>query len=214
MALTPIGFRWKVTGLQPTPCGMIATAAGGSGGVAAAVVTVIGRPLPTISETTTAFTNVSSTNTSPEKGSYNNGVERSDQRVENDPPTAEMSVAYPSTANQSSTVRTTISRRKTQNSADSKRERKAAKTLAIITGAFVCCWLPFFILAVLIPACDHCDISPLAMSFCLWLGYFNSTLNPIIYTIFSPEFRHAFKRLLCRRKNSIRRRTRHMGVRR
>lgn len=218
MALTPLGFRWKVTGLQPTPCGMIATAAGGSGGVAAAVVTVIGRPLPTISETTTAFTNLSSTNTSPEKGSYGNGVEKNKDRsnVENDPPTAELSIAnYPSSAGATTTsVRTTISRRKNQNSADSKRERKAAKTLAIITGAFVCCWLPFFILAVLIPACDHCDISPLAMSFCLWLGYFNSTLNPIIYTIFSPEFRHAFKRLLCRRSRSgIRRRTRH-GVRR
>lgn len=42
------------------------------GGLAAAMVGVIGRPLPTISEattttTTTAVTNVSSTNTSPEK---------------------------------------------------------------------------------------------------------------------------------------------------
>lgn len=36
-------------------------------------------------------------------------------------------------------------------------------------------------------------------------------LFQVIYTIFSPEFRHAFKRLLCGRRNSIRRRT---GVRR
>nr|XP_023025372.1 5-hydroxytryptamine receptor-like [Leptinotarsa decemlineata] len=79
-----------------------------------------------------------------------------------------------------------------------KRERKAAKTLAIITGAFVMCWLPFFILALLLPLCrDSCNISGYIMSFALWLGYFNSTLNPVIYTIFSPEFRQAFKRILC-----------------
>lgn len=188
---------------------MIATAAGGSGGIAAAVVAVIGRPLPTISETTTAFTNVSSANTSPEKGSYGNGIERS---IDNDPPTADYpSVAYPGHGQPSLLRPPTISRKKPQNSADSKRERKAAKTLAIITGAFVCCWLPFFIVAILLPTCSSCDISPLIISFFLWLGYFNSTLNPIIYTIFSPEFRHAFKRILCGRRNSIRRRT---GVRR
>ncbi|XP_055694852.1 5-hydroxytryptamine receptor-like isoform X2 [Lutzomyia longipalpis] len=206
--------RQQVSGAQAQPCGMIATAAGGSAGVAAAVVTVIGRPLPTISETTTAFTNVSSTNTSPEK-TCNNGVEKEKSHavaaVEPESTTVDLSVAYPSTS--APTVRTTITRRKHHNSTDSKRERKAAKTLAIITGAFVCCWLPFFILAVLIPVCASCDISPIVMSIFLWLGYFNSTLNPIIYTIFSPEFRQAFKRLLCRRK-SHRLRSRHMGLRR
>ncbi|XP_065168637.1 5-hydroxytryptamine receptor-like [Atheta coriaria] len=81
---------------------------------------------------------------------------------------------------------------------EAKRERKAAKTLAIITGAFVMCWLPFFILALLMPLCgEQCSISPYVISFSLWLGYFNSTLNPVIYTIFNPEFRQAFKRILC-----------------
>lgn len=212
MALTSIGFRWKVTASQPnnTIGGPTANVVGGSGGIAAAVVAVIGRPLPTISETTTAFTNVSSANTSPEKGSLGNGVER--DRIEADLPTADYSTAYPSQGASGSSAKPSIMKKKNQSATDSKRERKAAKTLAIITGAFVCCWLPFFIIAILLPTCTDCDISPFAMSVCLWLGYFNSTLNPIIYTIFSPEFRHAFKRILCGRRHSLRR-TRHMGVR-
>ena len=47
-------------------------------------------------------------------------------------------------------------------------------------------------------------------SFFLWLGYFNSTLNPIIYTVFSPEFRQAFKRILCGRNTPDNYRPRHL----
>ncbi|XP_055594479.1 5-hydroxytryptamine receptor-like isoform X1 [Uranotaenia lowii] len=217
MALTSYGFRWKVSAAQAqannTIGGPTADVVGGSGGIAAAVVAVIGRPLPTISETTTAFTNVSSANTSPEKGSLGNGVER--DRIEPDPVTADISMAYPSGGGggpSGSSSKPSIMKKKSQSATDSKRERKAAKTLAIITGAFVCCWLPFFIIAILLPTCTGCDISPIVTSVCLWLGYFNSTLNPIIYTIFSPEFRHAFKRILCGRRHSLRR-TRNMGIR-
>lgn len=33
--------------------------------------------------------------------------------------------------------------------------------------------------------------------FTTWLGYMNSFVNPVIYTIFNPEFRKAFKKLMC-----------------
>lgn len=185
-----------------------AGAAGGSGGIAAAVAGVIGRPLPTISEattttTTTAFTNVSSTNSSPEKRSLNNCLEA-------DPITMDPgSSLYPPPP----PVHHHPAKRKSKEAFDSKRERKAAKTLAIITGAFVICWLPFFIMAILLPIYNGSRFPPYVVALFLWLGYFNSTLNPIIYTIFSPEFRHAFKRLFYGRNYAIRRRNRKLGVR-
>lgn len=94
------------------------------------------------------------------------------------------------------TTTTTTAAATTTEGLDSKRERKAAKTLAIITGVFIFCWLPFFIMAITMPLLD---LKPhkYIFAFMLWLGYANSMLNPIIYTIFSPDFRKAFKRLLC-----------------
>ncbi|KAH8402097.1 hypothetical protein KR009_009741, partial [Drosophila setifemur] len=90
---------------------------------------------------------------------------------------------------------------------EAKRERKAAQTLAIITGAFVICWLPFFVMALTMSLCKECEIHAAVASLFLWLGYFNSTLNPVIYTIFNPEFRRAFKRILFGRKNAARARS-------
>ncbi|XP_071640769.1 serotonin receptor isoform X2 [Temnothorax longispinosus] len=99
-----------------------------------------------------------------------------------------------STSQQQPVVKCT---KRTRETIESKRERKAAKTLAIITGAFVACWLPFFFAALLQATCRTCQPPEIVSSVFLWLGYFNSTLNPVIYTVFSPEFRQAFKRMLC-----------------
>ncbi|XP_022918196.2 5-hydroxytryptamine receptor-like isoform X1 [Onthophagus taurus] len=138
----------------------------------------------TVEEETTAFTITTNINSkekfSPER-STNNG-----RNIEKEIPVCPASVdkLIPST------------RKEKKESIEAKRERKAAKTLAIITGAFVMCWLPFFVLALASPMCEGC-INSYIMSFFLWLGYFNSTLNPVIYTIFNPEFRQAFKRILC-----------------
>ncbi|KAG5445913.1 hypothetical protein CSKR_111954 [Clonorchis sinensis] len=82
------------------------------------------------------------------------------------------------------------------------RERKAAITVAIITGCFILCWLPFFVRALVTPFCKPgCLMPRWADSFFLWLGYLNSSLNPVLYTVFSPEFRAAFKKIVCGRLN-------------
>ena len=76
------------------------------------------------------------------------------------------------------------------------KERKAARTLGIIMGVFVICWLPFFLMYVILPFCSTCCATRNFINVITWLGYINSSLNPIIYTIFNLDFRKAFRRLL------------------
>jgi hypothetical protein len=90
-------------------------------------------------------------------------------------------------------------RRYRERRARGRRERKAARTLAVITGTFVVCWLPFFIVATVRPFCGarcRSAIPRQALSVISWLGYGNSLVNPLIYTVFNPDFRRAFRRLL------------------
>lgn len=78
----------------------------------------------------------------------------------------------------------------------STREKKAATTLGLILGAFVICWLPFFIHEVIVNICSSCNPSVEMSNFLTWLGYLNSLINPLIYTIFNEDFKRAFQKLI------------------
>lgn len=77
-----------------------------------------------------------------------------------------------------------------------KREHKAARTLGIIMGTFILCWLPFFTWYMTVTLCTTCPCPSFLVTLVFWIGYFNSTLNPIIYAYFNRDFREAFKNTL------------------
>lgn len=75
-----------------------------------------------------------------------------------------------------------------------RRALKASLTLGVLLGLFFSAWLPFFITNM---AQAVCECVPLALFDAItWLGYCNSTINPIIYPLFMRDFKRALAKLL------------------
>ena len=78
---------------------------------------------------------------------------------------------------------------------------KAAKSLAIIVGAFFLCWYPFTIVSMAVNACIRsnlgCQLPPIYVEqLLLILGFLNSMLNPFLYGLHNKEFKKTYKRIL------------------
>ncbi|XP_073426485.1 LOW QUALITY PROTEIN: 5-hydroxytryptamine receptor 6 [Dendrobates tinctorius] len=85
----------------------------------------------------------------------------------------------------------------------SKKALKASLTLGILLGMFFVAWLPFFIANMVQAVCDC--VPPGLFDILTWLGYCNSTMNPIIYPLFMRDFKRAMGKYLpcCRRSRVI-----------
>ncbi|XP_051783543.1 octopamine receptor-like [Erpetoichthys calabaricus] len=85
-------------------------------------------------------------------------------------------------------------------------ENKATRTMSIIISVFVMCWLPYFVLNVWIAAKGEDSESPIItyiFKVITWLGYCNSTINPMLYAFLNRDFQRALKKLLiCRQWRS------------
>jgi 5-hydroxytryptamine receptor 7 len=79
--------------------------------------------------------------------------------------------------------------------------QKAIRTLGVILGTFIVCWLPFMSFAIIKPLHEyitHRELNaPLWIDpVLLWFGYLSSMLNPLIYSKFNREFRTPFREII------------------
>ncbi|CAL8355209.1 unnamed protein product [Merluccius merluccius] len=95
------------------------------------------------------------------------------------------------------TAKTTAANNKTK--VAQMREKRFTFVLAVVMGVFVLCWFPFFFTYSLHAVCrDSCYVPDMLFNVFFWIGYCNSSVNPIIYTIFNRDFRKSFKKIICK----------------
>ncbi|XP_046470008.1 muscarinic acetylcholine receptor gar-2 isoform X1 [Neodiprion pinetum] len=84
-----------------------------------------------------------------------------------------------------------------QKSRTENRARKAFRTISFILGAFVACWTPYHILALVEGFCASppCTNEHLYM-FSYFLCYANSPMNPFCYALANQQFKKTFTRIL------------------
>jgi muscarinic acetylcholine receptor len=93
----------------------------------------------------------------------------------------------------------TMRRSKSEN-----RARKALRTISFILGAFVICWTPYHILALIQGFCSNKEgcVNHHLFYFTYFLCYANSPINPFCYAMANQQFKKTFYRIL---KGDVRR---------
>lgn len=173
---------------------------------------VVGSPLPNQAKHTTTdhdddYEDSSSSDEKPKKGSSSSKHHHHDDRKDRKSSRKSSSASkYSSRKSRASSKsmelfssrrkrRSTVSRKK----ASAAREKRFTFVLAVVMGVFVVCWFPFFFSYSLYGICrEPCQIPETLFKFFFWIGYCNSSLNPVIYTIFNQDFRRAFQKILCK----------------
>ncbi|GAB1607373.1 gastrin/cholecystokinin type B receptor-like, partial [Argonauta hians] len=88
-------------------------------------------------------------------------------------------------------------RRKKTTVEDDKTKMQVVKMLVVVVVLFIICWAPILINNVMIgfgylPRLNYGYLKPMRMAFYL-MSYFNSCINPIVYSFMSKNFREKFK---------------------
>ncbi|XP_075070507.1 histamine H3 receptor-like [Mixophyes fleayi] len=76
------------------------------------------------------------------------------------------------------------------------RDKKVAKSLAILVCIFAICWAPYTFLIVTRTACQGYCIPSYWYDITLWVLYLNSAINPVLYPLCHKSFRKAFTIIL------------------
>uniref|UniRef100_A0A4W4FV88 Histamine H3 receptor n=2 Tax=Electrophorus electricus TaxID=8005 RepID=A0A4W4FV88_ELEEL len=83
------------------------------------------------------------------------------------------------------------------------RDKKVAKSLAVIVCVFGLCWAPYTLLMIIRAACHGQCVQHYLYEISFWLLWVNSSINPVLYPLCHTSFRRAFSKLLCPSKIKI-----------
>uniref|UniRef100_A0A452IBS7 Histamine H3 receptor n=1 Tax=Gopherus agassizii TaxID=38772 RepID=A0A452IBS7_9SAUR len=83
------------------------------------------------------------------------------------------------------------------------RDKKIAKSLAIIVCVFAICWAPYSLLMIIRAACCGECVNEFLYEITFWLLWLNSSVNPFLYPLCHAGFRKAFMKILCPKSLTI-----------
>uniref|UniRef100_A0A672SPD1 Histamine H3 receptor-like n=1 Tax=Sinocyclocheilus grahami TaxID=75366 RepID=A0A672SPD1_SINGR len=84
------------------------------------------------------------------------------------------------------------------------RDKKIAKSLAVIVCVFGVCWAPYTLLMIIRAACSGSCVEHHWYEVTFWLLWLNSAINPFLYPLCHSSFRRAFAKILCPKRQSVR----------
>ncbi|KAI1280661.1 Muscarinic acetylcholine receptor gar-2 [Halotydeus destructor] len=92
----------------------------------------------------------------------------------------------------------TLKKEKRTKSKSENRARKALRTISFILGAFVICWTPYHINALIEGFCSKKEgcVNHHFFYFTYFLCYANSPINPFCYALANQQFKRTFYRIL------------------
>ena len=82
-----------------------------------------------------------------------------------------------------------------------QRERTVSKAIAIVIAAFLLCFIPRFIVQMIMYICLTCNFSLLTLVYFIAAAvmYANSAINPFLYAWRLPKYKQTFKHILRKR---------------
>ncbi|XP_041371369.1 muscarinic acetylcholine receptor M2-like [Gigantopelta aegis] len=85
--------------------------------------------------------------------------------------------------------------RRGQGTSRAKLAQKALRRITLVVGAFVLCWTPYHVMAIVIAIRGYDVINDNLYIFTYWLRYLNSTINPFCYALLNEEFKRTLIRI-------------------
>ena len=94
--------------------------------------------------------------------------------------------------------------RREKNASISLHEIKISRSLFAVVFAFMICWLPFWVIAVLSRFRVVATLPRNVELLCIFLLYLSNTINPFIYAGMNPVFRRELRKVLfCERRRKV-----------